>query len=435
MSHDSSPRPYRIRWTAPTLFVVALCVAGLAAPGPLTGPAHAAPSWLDVMNQYRAQAGEAPVIENATLSANDAKHVAYMLATGTMNHFEDPASPYYTPEGDLAARNSNLTGGADPQAAIEGWMGAPFHALGLLRPTLSQSGFAAGSTPDGARAFSAVDVLSLRGYPPRTVWPRVWPAGALSGHLTRYHSEAPSPTVPCPPSTGGYGLPILASLGPGAAFTSVSATLDHEGVAVPVCVTSAATYPTVPGAVRILNESGTVLVIPLEPLKFVTRYTGTVTTDRGSAGIDFTVGRGTPRVELGFQATDIGTLPSLMSPLVITDNGRISVLLDVQWRKAGTAGWSELARVSSGVTVKVSFPAGVTGLVEVRGGQRHRVRRRAGANRGPRRPGFDGIGTDRGPWLGARDSDPPDRSAELPDVHDPAAAEAGVRAAGTVLPI
>ena len=83
-----------------------------------------------------------------------------------IGHTEDPASPFYTAAGALEASRSNVAAGdssySDRQF-IEEWMSAPFHAVGVLDPTLTTVGYGSYrslNTPFGGAA--ALDVISGR---------------------------------------------------------------------------------------------------------------------------------------------------------------------------------------------------------------------------------------------------------------------------------
>src|SRR4051794_2263494 len=84
-------------------------------------PAAAAPAtdWLSVLNAYRNAAGIQPVAENATLGAGDGKHSRYMVENGVIQHSEDASNRWYTPEGDDAARNSNLQMASAPKIQVD----------------------------------------------------------------------------------------------------------------------------------------------------------------------------------------------------------------------------------------------------------------------------------------------------------------------------
>ena len=134
--------------------------AKLAASGP----------WLDRLNAWRESTGVGPLTENATWSAGDYSHALYMVKNDLVTHYETPGVPYYTTAGDTAAKDSNIyvsssTGTTDAQA-IDWWMQAPFHAMGLMDPRLTSSGFGSyREVKSGWQMAAAVDVI--RGNP----WP------------------------------------------------------------------------------------------------------------------------------------------------------------------------------------------------------------------------------------------------------------------------
>lgn len=103
--------------------------------------------WLDGVNHYRRASALPVVAERSEWPDGIVKHLEYLaftpseLRTGEYAnaHTENPDSQWYTPEGDAAGRSSNLVFGATPRDAIEGWMTAPFHAIGILAPSCWRS--------------------------------------------------------------------------------------------------------------------------------------------------------------------------------------------------------------------------------------------------------------------------------------------------------
>jgi hypothetical protein len=149
-----------------------LFIKGVARRPPATtgGGTGASPyNWLQLVNIYRRAYGVPSVTEDPALTAADAVHMRYMLITGLRGHYEDPANPNYTSQGDEAAKHSNLFYGSGsgvnlPDADwITGWMTAPFHELGILRPRLQRAGFASGGQASPPRTAAALDVGSALG--------------------------------------------------------------------------------------------------------------------------------------------------------------------------------------------------------------------------------------------------------------------------------
>ena len=100
--------------------------------------------WLARFNAWRASSRLSQLVENATWSTGDYDHAVYMVKNDLVTHYETLGTPYYTTDGDTAARNSNIyvsssTATSDEQA-IDWWMQAPFHAMGMMDPRLTQTG-------------------------------------------------------------------------------------------------------------------------------------------------------------------------------------------------------------------------------------------------------------------------------------------------------
>src|SRR2546428_4381396 len=68
-----------------------------------------------------------------------------MVMHGLLTHSENLRQSWATPEGAAAAAVSNLAGSTrstEPDSwAVDVWMQAPFHAIGILDPALRQVGF------------------------------------------------------------------------------------------------------------------------------------------------------------------------------------------------------------------------------------------------------------------------------------------------------
>jgi uncharacterized protein YkwD len=307
-------------------------------------------AWLSTLNKVRAEYNLAPVVEDPCLSAAAQVHAVYMAKTNAVGHPEtDPR--YATPAGARAGVNSVLTGGTDEgadatgSAAVRRLLAAPYHALAMLNPFITKVGFGqAQGAVSPSMAFAAVEVGSdnpaqisgrVARMPSAGSWPRVWPsnAGDLLASQTRFPGENPDPTRFCASAPSGYGHPVLVSFGVVGArgfdgledpvtgqtvntlqFSSISGSLqDSSGSPIPVCVlaadrvqptnTSTATFaPSRIGSTETgwLDNVGSVVVIPLQPLTAGQRYTGQVTgmTDQGkrTASIDFGVARSSSSV-------------------------------------------------------------------------------------------------------------------------------------------
>lgn len=249
--------------------VAATTSSGAIAQQPLDHDA----GWLETLNWYRSQSGLPPVKENASWSAGIEAHLAYLANTPEKYrvgkyanaHTENPASPFYTREGDAAGRKSNLTfHSASDRAAIEIWMAAPFHAIGVLRPGLKEVAF----HRDPLTGAAGLDVV--RGFEPEFKSDLVlFPGPGSTVDLRRFLGESPNPLETC-----GYdasaGLPLVAML-PANPGPEMTATLtDMSGNVVPSCIVSEHTYVSTdpvygPTGLSLL-KADTLFIIPRDTL-------------------------------------------------------------------------------------------------------------------------------------------------------------------------
>jgi hypothetical protein len=126
------------RRTAPALLVIALLliVCGAASAGTPEGDVAA-------LNAKREANGiPAGITLNPDWSAKCASHVVYMHKTSTVDHFENPASPWYTDGGNWAAGHAVLAAGITWTPNVFLWETAPLHLAQLLAPQLSEMGIA-----------------------------------------------------------------------------------------------------------------------------------------------------------------------------------------------------------------------------------------------------------------------------------------------------
>lgn len=239
--------------------IALVMVALLASTGATAAPVHTASlpasatsdgSWLHLLNEYRVASGVAPVVEEPAWSAGGNAHMVYLrhtpdsLRTGqyASSHTENPASPWYTPEGDAFARSANLGGGdSNDREAIDGWMRAPFHAMGMLRAHLTRAAFAR------TEGYSGLDVIRGIGAPPATPPTVLFPGPESTTRLFEFTGENPDPREGCAADYDSFrGLPIFAML-PAAPPAGTSATLrTPSGGVIPtgadLCVQTATTY-------------------------------------------------------------------------------------------------------------------------------------------------------------------------------------------------
>ena len=190
-------------------------------PTPIVANPIAVPSkdagWLETLNYYRLSSDVEPVTEDPIFSANAMKHSIYLAKsdpkyfTGIYEnpHSENPESPYYTKEG--ANSGTNLTYTARESDAIDSWMQAPLHAIGLLRDNLKTTGYATAIDDRTGKAYTGLDVLSgLVGNRSKVI---TFPGDGAIVRLNKFKGENPDPRESCGKDWEKFrGLPIFASL-------------------------------------------------------------------------------------------------------------------------------------------------------------------------------------------------------------------------------
>ncbi len=273
-----------------------------APPSPSPTPQPPLPAWLEYVNAVRAQAGLPPVVENRAWSDGAAKHARYMVKNDYVGHDEDPANPWFTPEGRDAGRAGNVlvssNGEMSAEEAIDMWMQGPFHALGLLDPALRETGFGLYREEIGVRHFGAtIDVLRGRkGVPAEVTFPVMWPGDGATVALTSYvGNEFPDPLSPCPGYQAPTGLPVVVQFGGGTGTPRVEAHAFRRGnVALEHCVFDETSYTNESPEMEwwgrnLLNARDAVILVPRDPLEPGSTYTVSLTVNGATYTWSFTV--------------------------------------------------------------------------------------------------------------------------------------------------
>ncbi len=190
------------------------------------------------LNTYRAAVGVPAVTLDEEATLPHWLHARYASKNDTTGHFEDPSLPWYSDEGDQAARASNLsyrwhwrfdgtTGGVDHhhESWIDSFADAPFHFFSLLDPrvaSMRSALFAAELScdevdwitppyPDGCHVLRATGVVqAVHGDDP-------WPAGTTvlfpgrdqTVEIVDHGPEYPDPLTACPGFARPVGLPLF----------------------------------------------------------------------------------------------------------------------------------------------------------------------------------------------------------------------------------
>jgi hypothetical protein len=256
--------------------------------------------WLGQVNFYRTTANLPPVAENAAWSGGNFLHARYTVKNDILQHDEDPANPWYTPEGQAAAQKSNIAASYAPQStaawAIATWMQAPFHALGILDPRLTQVGHGNYHELDGGLQTAAgLDVIRGLNYALPARYPVLWPAHGAIIPLTYHWGSYPDPLASCPGYASPSGLPLLVQLGPGHLTPAVTASsFTRAGLPLEHCVFTEATYTHPDGAAQslgraILNTRDAVVLVPRAPLSPGATYSASITANGVTRSWSFTI--------------------------------------------------------------------------------------------------------------------------------------------------
>ncbi len=252
----------------------------------------ASTSWLDQLNLWRSNAHLSALTENTTWSAGDYNHALYMVKNDLVTHYETAGVPYYTTAGDQAARNGNIevnstTNFSDAQA-IDWWMGAPFHAMGMMDPRLASTGFGAyREVKSGWQAGFALDVIRGNSFTGGS-YPVYWPGNGTTEPLTQYSgNEFPDPLQACPGYSVPTGLPVFIEVG-GNVKTTAGAVHSFTGNGTPLehCVIDGNNSPLS----SYLYTRGGVILIPRQPLQAGVTYTVALTVNNAPYTWSFTVG-------------------------------------------------------------------------------------------------------------------------------------------------
>lgn len=258
----------------------------------LLSPHHAAAeaSWIDRVNEHRADAGLAPVSVNTAWTAGCVEHSRYMVKNDYIGHSQSIDNPWYTPAGSAAAGRSNVlvhSARFADASAIDLWMSGPFHALGMIDPALGSAAFGSYYEPIGKWKYGAtLNVLDGRGTVPAGVtFPVMWPSGGSVVDLYAYTGiERPDPLAHTGWSAPS-GLPIVVQFGTGAKTPVVTASSFKEnGIAKQHAVFTEATYSNPDASEQsrgrsVLNSRDAVVLVPRSPLQPAKTYSVSLSVD------------------------------------------------------------------------------------------------------------------------------------------------------------
>jgi len=206
-----------------SLRIGVLALVLMASNAPAYGSTNTLPTvnagWLANLNYYRVASGLSPVSENKLLSASVKKHMIYLVQSDPKYfvgvyinpHTENPASPYYTVDGAKSGNELTSNGSGNSAQAIDSWMQAPFHAIGLLRQGLKSVGFDREFNPTtGLYGFGMNIFGNLNLGKTKII---LFPGNRSYSRLDSFQGESPDSRQACGSHWKKYmGLPLWVSL-------------------------------------------------------------------------------------------------------------------------------------------------------------------------------------------------------------------------------
>ena len=294
---------------------------------PLATVPAASGAWLSRLNAWRTSTGLATLTENATWSQGDYNHALYMVRNDLVTHYETPGVPYYTAAGDTAAQNGNIqvsstTSSTDDQA-IDWWMAAPFHAMAMMDPRLTQTAFGSYRlVKSGWQEGATLD--TTRGNPfTGGRYPVYFPGDGTSEPLTTYRGgESPNPLQACTGYSAPTGLPVFVQVG-GNVATTVGAvhSFTGNGVALAHCVIDSNNA----AVGSYLHYRGAVVLIPKAPLVSGVNYAVSLTVNGKPYMWSFTVGQFitsvTPCTSVGLTSDSASQITGAVITFTATSTG------------------------------------------------------------------------------------------------------------------
>jgi uncharacterized protein YkwD len=356
---SAAGRRLAISISAAALLIGILPAVPAGAPVHVVTAPTAGGAWLNRVNQWRLSTGVSTLSENTLWSSGDYNHAVYMVKNNLVTHYETPGVPYYTVDGDTAARNGNIqvssTTGTSDQQAIDWWMAAPFHAMAMMDPRLTQTGFGSyrDATTSPWQEGAAFD--TSRGNPfTGGSYPVYFPGNGSSEPLTTYGGgEFPDPLQACPGYSAPTGLPVFIEIGGNVGTTAGAVhSFTGNGVALAHCVIDSSN-----GAVSsYLYTRGAVILVPQQPLVSGVKYVVALTVNGVPHTWSFTVG-----TFFGVTSISPNGGPLAGGTTVTIDGGGFTNATSV---KFGTSAAASFAVVNDSVITAVS-PVHAAGMVDV----------------------------------------------------------------------
>lgn len=236
--------------------------------------------WLSYLNRFRALANLPDLAENPAWSLGAYMHSRYMVKNDIIDHQEDPRNVWYTAEGHETAQNGNVAASSSTAWSdvepLDTWMTGPFHAIGILDPQLTTTGFGMYDEETGRwRSAATLDVLrGLAPTPASVSFPVLFPAAGQQLWLRSYDGgEYPDPLSGCAGYTAPTGPPIIIQLGDGSLTPDViSSRIAQDQQAIAHCRFDESTYVNPDPQAQLLgrqtlDKRDAVILIPQAPLE------------------------------------------------------------------------------------------------------------------------------------------------------------------------
>jgi hypothetical protein len=202
-----------------SVLVLVLLVSSISANALTRALPNLDAGWLENLNYYRVTTGLSPVTEDKLLSASVKLHMIYLVKSDpkyfvgifTNRHSENPASPYYTPDGAKSGNELTSNKSGNEAEAIDSWMQAPFHAVGLLREGLKSVGFDAEfNATTGLYEFGMNIFGKLKTGKSKIA---IFPGNHSFSRMDSFQGESPDSRQACGSNWKNYrGLPLWVSL-------------------------------------------------------------------------------------------------------------------------------------------------------------------------------------------------------------------------------
>jgi uncharacterized protein YkwD len=304
-----------------TIYIPLASVPVAFTPTPVPPTPLPAAAWLVDLNQYRVMAAIPTLAENTAWNTGALHHSRYLVENDTLTHVEDPGNPWYTSDGAQAGAHGDVYGASDPSTpatmAIDAWISAPFHALWILTPGITEVGFGSDSAALPADPFQMAATLQFtdNGFVPAPpggiTYPIPWPGNGSTTPLSTYDgNEEPDPLTSCPGYSAPTGLPITVQFAAPTSGVS-SFTVKQNGNQVTACAFDATSYVNPDSNAQsigraIMAMDNAVVVIPQQPLQGGATYDVAIVAGGQSARWSFTVDFATsPNVRRGGIAPQI----------------------------------------------------------------------------------------------------------------------------------